>query len=424
VPGVGIRDVLVVGNRIKNVGTGLRYPGAEVKECRGRKIVWAPFVNTHKHGWQKALSNASNAKLFGSFYIPQVTIRGLGFMTPDELAHCEYVSILNELDNGTGTVYVWCHAIRTLADAMTILQAVATTGARIVFVVGYDSTKFPFGGPDFGLAETMFAECQRLGIRYAMGVAGPQFTPPEEFGKQVAFADQHSVMLTYHDVPFVPPGQPLSLSGIPAARAAGLLRSTHMVVHGTGLLPADLGSIRILSVCPETDERAFNAADYVHIVDAARAGTLELSISNDAPAYGDPTMLHQARALATGHHRAMTPLVLGGQRPPAALMTDLEVLHTMTGAGQEALGTPPAKAGQRFGALKEEYEADVMIVRPRGTAVNAQTAAGALLNLQPGDIEWMMVGGREVNRRALSADLERAIPKLERIANRLLPLIG
>ena len=408
------QDVLVRGDRIEAIGTGLSTRDAHVFNCRD-KIVTVPWIDTHVHGWERLLRYRADALGFLD-YLGTITGEDLSRMTAQDLALGEYAEAVSALDAGVGTMVSWCHAIRTRDDALTVLRRLYQAGGWTVFMHGYNSLAFATAnpGPDLSDVLTTFREAQRLRynpggggiLKAGMAVVGPEFTPDlGQITSQVKWLDDTNKklgtdnLLSLHDGI---PGPHDARPGVKLMADAGLLRRNQLHVHGVVLSDEELSALARtgsgLSLSPAIDARVFGGV-LAHDR-AARAG-VPPAVSSDDAAIGGFTLRDHVRALMTAQHQSAT----AAQQP---LMTDADALATVTRNAAAALGL------ERMGVLRKGYQADVMLIDARRLDVGpvmAPTAVGAVLAAPPAAISHLMLGGRwrKYDGRLLGVDVDRLL---------------
>ncbi|MGW7576785.1 amidohydrolase family protein [Streptomyces sp. NPDC054765] len=128
-------DLLLDGDRIVQVGTGLQAPeGAEVVDARGCIII-PGFVDTHRHMWQGILRGIAPAHTF-----PQYMDNILGdfgpAMTPHDLYTGNLLSARAALASGITTIQDLSNIQDTPAHSDALVSALKESGIRAVFAYG------------------------------------------------------------------------------------------------------------------------------------------------------------------------------------------------------------------------------------------------------------------------------------------------
>ena len=121
-------DVLIDGDVIAEIGTGLRARDAEQVDATGT-IVMPGFVDTHRHAWTSLFRNQGDRD-------PSADPAGArpdGF-GPDDVYAATLIGLLGAAEAGITTVVDWSHtgSDHTLAEAA--LRAHQDAGLRTVFV--------------------------------------------------------------------------------------------------------------------------------------------------------------------------------------------------------------------------------------------------------------------------------------------------
>ncbi|KAJ7286561.1 hypothetical protein C8J57DRAFT_1446955 [Mycena rebaudengoi] len=130
-------DLLVVGNRIAQIGGGLAIPppsasgiATTVIDCTG-KIVAPGFVDTHHHVWQTQLKGRYADHLLLD-YIPRGIFTGSLF-TPKDIFWGELGGCLEAIDGGTTTVVDHAHMNYSAEHSSSAIAATVASGIRSFF---------------------------------------------------------------------------------------------------------------------------------------------------------------------------------------------------------------------------------------------------------------------------------------------------
>ncbi len=211
-------DVLIEGDRVAEVGTGLRARDAEVVEAAGA-VVMPGFVDTHRHAWTSLLRNLD--PVAG----PTRGAAGEGY-DADAVHAATLVGLLGALEAGITTVVDWSDLDPEEGRAEAALQAHADSGLRTVFVLARGASRETLvrlkraAGPSTTIA---------LGATIGEPGAGPPAEPR-------ALARELGLRLHLH-APRPAPGT------IAALAAQGLLGEDVTLVHGGDPGDADLDAL-------------------------------------------------------------------------------------------------------------------------------------------------------------------------------------
>ncbi|HZP29491.1 MAG TPA: amidohydrolase family protein, partial [Acidimicrobiia bacterium] len=130
-----VGDVLLAGDRIEAVGPELETgDGAAVVDATGR-IVLPGFVDSHVHAWEGAIRGiAPNADFVE--YMAYTHGGAAKYMTPDDVATGQRVTVAQALNCGVTTIVDNSHNSRTPEHSDAAVDALRATGIRAVHAVG------------------------------------------------------------------------------------------------------------------------------------------------------------------------------------------------------------------------------------------------------------------------------------------------
>ncbi|MDP9793283.1 cytosine/adenosine deaminase-related metal-dependent hydrolase [Catenuloplanes nepalensis] len=423
-------DVLVDGERIVAVGTGVDVPaGADVIDARGR-VVMPGFVDTHHHLFETALrsylpnglliNDGSGSPSADPSYMEHIIGRFAPAYRPQDVHINMLYGRLSQLDAGVTTVLDTSQIHHTPEHSDAAVQAL--TDARARSVAGY------WAGD--GRADSRFPQdARRLRDRY---FAGDGLLTMAMGGEIAGGLDAYAPVWTLArelDVPIA--AHALGFMMDPIMR--GLARGD----GGIGLGP-DVLFIHMVHVSDPVWHAVRDAGVRVSLAVpiemTMRHGTpplltvqalgMEPSLSSDVETTmaADPFTL--MRATLTLQRMQVNEQVFAqpGRSPekfwpaPAPgtpqLLLDRDVLRFATLNGAEHLGL-----GHRTGSLTPGKEADIVILD--ATALNVapmNSAPGAVVTLMDRtNVETVIVGGtiRKWRGRLLDADLDRLRGELE-----------
>src|ERR671910_391422 len=181
-------DVLVVGDRIAAVGTGLEVPpGTQEIEATGG-IVMPGMIDTHRHLWQTAMRGYGADWTLTQYFVWYYLEHGRKFR-PEDIYAGNLLGAIEAIDAGVTTTVDWSHGLQTVEHAAAAVEALQEVPAR--FVLAYGNIQ---AGPWEWTAQPevrRFLEERkskadgRLGVQLAFDVTGdPAF--PERAAFEVA----------------------------------------------------------------------------------------------------------------------------------------------------------------------------------------------------------------------------------------------
>jgi cytosine/adenosine deaminase-related metal-dependent hydrolase len=374
-------DVLIDGDVIAEIGTGLRARDAEQVDATGT-IVMPGFVDTHRHAWTSLFRNQGDRD-------PSEDPAGAGpdGFGPDDVYAATLIGMLGAAEAGITTVVDWSHtgSDHTLAEAA--LRAHQDAGLRTVFV---DT------GGGAGLRERVGRLAQAAGPNTTIAFGS---VPPGPAGVDVAaeWASARELGLRIH-VHAAPNG---------ISSAAALLGEDVTVVHGSPLRPADVDAIAssgaAISLAPVSEMTGGSGSPPIqHLLDNdVRPG---LAVDDERISPGD--LFAQMRAAISMQHATVFDQKLAGKGGVPKLMTTRNVIRFATSDGARTAGLRGVS-----GSLEVGMQADILVLRAdRPNVFPINDPIGAVVwGMDTSNVDWVFVGGRVLMREgALDVDVPRA----------------
>lgn len=128
-------DLIVEGDRILEVGTGLQAPaGAEIVDATDR-IILPGFVDTHRHMWQGVLRGIAPGHTFER-YMENILGDFGPAMTPRDLYTGNLLSARAALASGITTIQDISNIQDSPAHTDALVAALQESGMRAVFAYG------------------------------------------------------------------------------------------------------------------------------------------------------------------------------------------------------------------------------------------------------------------------------------------------
>ena len=236
-------EILIQNDKILEVGTNLGADADEVLDA-GDLIVMPGLINAHLHTWQTAL------KLVGSEWVsPDYHKNMHANMATKFTAEDTYVGnlfgALNQIDNGTTTIFDWCHNLRDLEMAERAVDGLEEAEIRAVF--GHGTAKppvtegeIPFTHVPHPRDRVEYLRNNRLSdddglVTLAMAILGPEFGSFEVAIDDMTLARELDLLSSAH----VWNGYNRNLPQVEQIKDAylqlgkrGLLGPDHNIVHG------------------------------------------------------------------------------------------------------------------------------------------------------------------------------------------------
>jgi 5-methylthioadenosine/S-adenosylhomocysteine deaminase len=404
-------DVLVVGDRIAGVGTGLEAPEGALEIDASGGIVMPGMIDTHRHMWQTALrgygADWTLSQYFVFFYLEWGKI-----FRPQDIHAGNLLSAIESLDAGVTTTVDWSHGLQTVEHAEAAVDALQAVPGR--FVLAYGNLQ---QGPwewatskDFrSFVERRFgSRDDMLGFQMAFDVTGdPAF--PEKAAFEVA--RELGVGVTTHAGVWGATND----DGIRLMHEHGFMTPESVYVHAATLeedsyhrIAATGGSV---SVSTESEQSAGQGYPPTWRL---RHHDIPVSLSMDTSVWwsGD---LFCAMRTTLGADRSRTHLEAHakGETVTNHHLRAEQVVDWATRGGSRAL-----HMDDLVGSLEEGKKADVVLVKNEHSPVMfpiLHPYGHVAFQAQRSDVHTVIVDGRVVKRdgRLVGIDLARARAAIE-----------
>ncbi len=407
-------EVLVDGDRIAAVGTGLDAAGAEVLD-RPDAVVLPGFVDAHRHTWQSAVRHCAVGWDLAAY---QANVQGTvgERLTPEDAHTGNLLGALSALDAGITTLRDESHAQNSPAHTDALIAALQEAGIRACFAYGWPSTDAMrwLWDSDRPLPEDVrrvrsgpLADDDAL-VTLQAHLRGPELSSLDVTRADVERARELGLRMSMH----MGTGEyGHRYHGIAALDSAGLIGPDMTFVH----------------CCTSSDDELAMAAA------AGASACVTPAVEASMPGLGVPAT---GRLLAHGIRPALgvdvevgTPGDLFGQMRAALAAERLtgggvelgadDLLAFATIEGARALGLD-----DRIGSLTPGKQADLILVRTTDPALApAADPAGSLVAAgHPGAVDTVLVAGRVRKRdgRLLHPGLDDVVARARRSARRLL----
>ncbi|MCS5495814.1 amidohydrolase family protein [Cnuibacter physcomitrellae] len=128
-------DVLVVGDRIAEVGSALTVPDGAVEIDASGGILMPGMIDTHRHMWQTAMRGYGADWTLTQYFVWYYLEYGNHFR-PQDIYAGNALSAIDALDSGVTTTVDWSHGLRTIEHAEAALQSLRDSAGRFVFAPG------------------------------------------------------------------------------------------------------------------------------------------------------------------------------------------------------------------------------------------------------------------------------------------------
>lgn len=404
-------DVLVVGDRIAEVGTSLTAPdGAVVIDATGG-IVMPGMIDTHRHMWQTAMRGYGADWTLTQYFVWYYLESGKLFR-PEDVYAGNLLAGIEAIDAGVTTTVDWSHGLQTTQHADAAVDALEAVPGRFVLAYG-NIQQGPWewstsdGFQDF-VGRRFTSGNDMLGFQMAFDVTGdPSF--PEKAAFEVA--RELGVPVTTHAGVWGATND----DGIRLMHENGFMTPQNIYVHAATLthdsyhrIAATGGSV---SVSTESEQSAGQGYPPTW---ALRDHGIPVSLSMDTSVWwsGD---LFSAMRTTLGADRSREHMEAHGR---ADTVTHVhlraeQVVDWATRGGSKALGMDSL-----VGSIEPGKKADIVLLKNDDSPVMfpiLQPYGHVAFQAQRGDVDTVMINGKVVKRdhKLVGIDLVGARRKVE-----------
>jgi len=181
-------DVLVVGERIAEIGVGLSAPEGTTEIDATGGIVMPGMIDTHRHLWQTAMRGYGADWTLTQYFVWYYLESGKRFR-PEDVYAGNLLGAIEALDAGVTTTVDWSHGLQTIDHAEAAVDALEAVPGRFVLAYG-NIQQGPWewsATPEFRdfVSRRLHGKGDMLGFQMAFDVTGdPAF--PEKAAFEVA----------------------------------------------------------------------------------------------------------------------------------------------------------------------------------------------------------------------------------------------
>ncbi|WP_426503438.1 amidohydrolase family protein [Dactylosporangium sp. McL0621] len=414
-------DVLIVDERIAEIGVGLTAPpGAQEIDATGG-ILMPGMVDTHRHMWQTAMRGYGADWTLTQYFVWYYLESGKHFR-PQDIHAGNVLAAWEALDAGVTTTVDWSHGLQTTEHADAAVDALESVPGRFVLAYG-NIQQGPWqwsAAPEFrDFVTRRITGSDLLGFQMAFDVTGdPAF--PEKAAFEVA--RDLGVPVTTHAGVWGATND----DGIRLMHEHGFMTPQTIYVHAATLtddsyhrIAATGGSV---SVSTESEQSAGQGYPPTW---ALRDHEIPVSLSMDTSVWwsGD---LFSAMRTTLGADRSREHLQ-AHERAETVTHVHLraeQVVDWATRGGSKALGLD-----DRIGSLETGKKADVVLLKNDASPVMfpiLNAYGHVAFQAQRGDVHTVVVNGRVVKHehRLVGADLAKARADVEATVEHLIATMG
>jgi cytosine/adenosine deaminase-related metal-dependent hydrolase len=413
-------EILIEGDRIKEVGKNLQIPpGTEVWDA-GEMIVLPGLVNAHMHTWQTGIRGIAGDWSLGDYMGHMHANLATGF-TPDDLYLANLLGALNQINCGATALFDWCHNNPSPEHSDRAIDGLEESGIRALFGHGTPMPDVEADGMPHSHRPHPEDEIERLRterladdngrVTLGMAMRGPSISPYETVVGDIKLAKKFGFIQSAHMGGR--PGGGMAPDALRRLDDEGLLGPDYNIVHGNQLSDEDLriaaGAGATLTCCPEVEMQMGHgqpaAGRYLALGGSASLGVdIESNISGDMFTVMRMALQFQR---SVDNQRALD----GGESPAKISLSARRALEWGTIEGARAMGL-----ADRIGTLTPGKRADLIMIRTGDLnlfPVNDPLET-VIFQAGAGNVDTVMVGGEVLKKGG-----KLLYPKLAEMKERL-----
>ncbi|MBQ1034990.1 amidohydrolase family protein [Micromonospora sp. C81] len=398
-------DVLVVGDRIAEVGVGLTAPDDALEIDATGGILMPGMVDTHRHMWQTAMRGYGADWTLTQYFVWYYLESGKLFR-PEDVYAGNLLGAIEAIDAGVTTTVDWSHGLQTPEHADAAVDALEAVDGRFVLAYG-NIQQGPWQwatSPEFRDFHRRRIDGGRLaGFQMAFDVTGdPAF--PERAAFEVA-RELGAAVTTHAGV-----WGATNDDGIRLMHENGFMTPSTVYVHAATLthdsynrIAATGGSI---SVSTESEQSAGQGYPPTWQL---RHHDIPVSLSMDTSVWWSGDLFSAMRS-TLGADRSREHLEAHSKQETITHchLRAEQVVEWATRGGARALGMDST-----IGALTAGRQADVVLIKNDASPVMfpiLNPHGHVVFQAQRGDVHTVLVGGRIVKQdgRLVGVDLAAA----------------
>src|SRR6266516_2029430 len=128
-------DVLISGERLAAVGTGLAVPDGTAEIDASGGIVMPGMIDTHRHMWQTAMRGYGADWTLTQYFVWYYLNWGKVFR-PQDIYAGNLLSAIEAVDAGVTTTVDWSHGLQTVEHADAAVDALEEVPGRFLLAYG------------------------------------------------------------------------------------------------------------------------------------------------------------------------------------------------------------------------------------------------------------------------------------------------
>src|SRR3954465_6069589 len=384
-------DVLVLDDRIAEVGPNLVAPDGAVVIDASDGIVMPGMIDTHRHMWQTAMRGYGADWTLTQYFVWYYLEHGKKFR-PEDIAAGNRLAAIESLDAGVTTTVDWSHNLHTIDHGEAALAALGSVPGR--FVLAYGNIQ---AGPWEWTADPTVrsllerlrdAADDRMGVQIAFDVTGdPSF--PEKAAFEVA-RDLGIPVTTHAGV-----WGATNDDGIRLMHEHGFMTPETVYVHASTLTRDSYQRIAAPggSIWGATERECSGGRGHAPTEQVLQYG-IPVSLSIDTSVWWSGDMCASMRSTLNADRMAQhMDAHLKGDTITHLRLRAQHVVEWATRGGAHALGRDD------LGSLEPGKKADVVLIRNDDSPVSfplLNPYGHVVFQAQRGDVHTVVVDGRVV----------------------------
>ncbi|MHA4947229.1 amidohydrolase family protein [Micromonospora sp. SD19] len=414
-------DVLVVGDRIAQVGVGLTAPDDALEIDATGGILMPGMVDTHRHLWQTAMRGYGADWTLTQYFVWYYLESGKLFR-PEDIHAGNLLGAIEAIDAGVTTTVDWSHGLQTPEHADAAVDALEAVDGR--FVLAYGNIQ---QGPWEWATSPEFRDFHRrrvdggklAGFQMAFDVTGdPAF--PERAAFEVA-RELGAAVTTHAGV-----WGATNDDGIRLMHENGFMTPSTVYVHAATLIHDSYNRIAAtggsVSVSTESEQSAGQGYPPTWQL---RHHDIPVSLSMDTSVWWSGDLFSAMRS-TLGADRSREHLEAHAKQETVTHchLRAEQVVEWATRGGARALGMDAT-----IGALTAGRQADVVLIKNDASPVMfpiLNPHGHVVFQAQRADVHTVLVGGRVVKRdgRLVGVDLAAARARVAATIDHLRETMG
>lgn len=427
IPAMDIGDILIIDDRIAEVGFNISV-GNDAKIINATDMIIMPgMVNGHIHTWQTGLRGLAGDWTTKN-YLRAIHAGLATFFQPNDIYIANLVGALNQINNGVTTLVDWHHNNPTPDHSDAAIDGLEASGIRALFLHGSAKPDPKPGQKPYNEIPMSRTEVERLRKnRFAgndglltMGIAvlGPQMSTNDVVLQDFRLAQEFDLIASLHHSG----AKMLAPNGYINAAKQGLITNKINIVHGNALSDINL---QILAnhgaTFTVTAEVEMQIAYGAPLTSRLRELNAIMAIGSDVECVYAPDMFAVMRTTlqVERHLFSMKYINENGEAPYPIPITTEEALSWATKGGAST-----AHLSEKIGSITPGKQADIVLLRANdlNLAGVLNTTNGIVLHANPGNIDTVMIAGkiRKQNGKLIYDETEDKILKLKESTDRII----